>query len=477
MKKILLLMMYCPLMLSAQTGSNNGVTVTGLNVEPGTITFNVSWQQPMPAEPWSDTVWVFVEYNNADRMERLPVTNATVSAGTVEIISGNSKGVRVIGNARTEGSFSATVQLLTEAADLSGVCAYASNYPPVGNYTSEMQLVFTGTPPYEIVLKHESGTTITQSSNLGNYLVPENYTLQLFTDATGAPGIFSCKMPAKQTLIASAEGYCDNAAGVLFALTNTERGAVYQLYQNDVLLPDAILTGNGGAASFSGTFPEGVYRVKILPGSFCPAVMNGAQVVHKYPVPEHPIVIGPNQACDSAILTAAPGLYGQFVRWQDDENLTYARTVKTTDTYTAISLSQYGCTSVPHEHVVQIRTGALSGAVSDQLCGCIDCLIINASGRCEEAPTHSNVYEDRTINGDWYPCQGQTGTVPWVGMDFSQCKTTSNCLDLAIARANDINSGSKLNNWILCKDATCSTFYTTTFCGSCKVKSRCWLVD
>jgi uncharacterized protein (TIGR02145 family) len=123
-------------------------------------------------------------------MERLPVTSATATAGTVTKIQGNDKGVWVIGNARSAGSFSAKVHLLTATADLHGVCAYASNYPPVGKYTSANEISFTGTPMYNIVLKHASGSTVTRRSD-SLFSVPESYAVQSFTDATGAPGSIS----------------------------------------------------------------------------------------------------------------------------------------------------------------------------------------------------------------------------------------------------------------------------------------------
>jgi uncharacterized protein (TIGR02145 family) len=187
-----LLFFLCPLLLSAQ----NGVTVSGLAIDAGTVTFNVSWDKDNPDMPelWSDSVWVFVDYNNAGKMERLPVTGATASAGTVIMAPNNNKGVWVIGNARTNGNFSATVQLhtATAAADFSGACAYASNYPPVGEYTSADRITFTGTPMYDIVLKHGDGSTVTVQSG-GTFLLPCDYTLQSFTDATtGAPGIMKC---------------------------------------------------------------------------------------------------------------------------------------------------------------------------------------------------------------------------------------------------------------------------------------------
>ncbi|MDR3180939.1 MAG: hypothetical protein LBT61_03300, partial [Prevotellaceae bacterium] len=50
-----------PIMLPAQ----NGVTVSNLAVNAGTVTFEVGWGKntvPSTVKPWSDTVWVFVDY-------------------------------------------------------------------------------------------------------------------------------------------------------------------------------------------------------------------------------------------------------------------------------------------------------------------------------------------------------------------------------------------------------------------------------
>ena len=190
MKKLLLIMMCAPVMLAAQ----NGVTVSNFAVNAGTVTFNVSWNRDaMPVTLlWSDSVWVFVDYNKNGVMTRLPVADATASAGTVTKISGNDQGVRVIGNARTNGSFSATVRLFTTETDVASACAYASNYPPVGKYnTSATGISFTGTPMYEISLAHSGGGSVTVKSG-DTFLLPCDYTLESFTDATGAPGILKC---------------------------------------------------------------------------------------------------------------------------------------------------------------------------------------------------------------------------------------------------------------------------------------------
>jgi hypothetical protein len=199
MKKFILFVMMCiPAALMAQNG--NGVTVSGLVVTAGTATFNVSWQSVGMPTLWSDTVWVWVDYNNAGMMERLPLSaGATLTetsapgVGKVVPVDGNTQGVWVVGNARSAGSFSATVKLHTATADLAGACAYASNYLPVGEYSSSdaTEIVFTGTPMYTIVLKDNGGSTITRQSG-SPFSVPASYTVQSFTDKTGAPGTIKC---------------------------------------------------------------------------------------------------------------------------------------------------------------------------------------------------------------------------------------------------------------------------------------------
>jgi uncharacterized protein (TIGR02145 family) len=185
-------------MLTAQ----NGVTVSGLAISTGTVTFNVSWNKStMPVALWSDTVWVFVDYNNAGKMERLPLLpgatlTATSPGGKVIEEPDNNKGVWVAGNARSAGSFSATVKLLTAIKDVGGACVYGSNYPPVGEYISATKISFTGTPMYKIVLeKIADGSTLVAYSD-GSYTIQSGYTVQSFMDKTGALGIITGEIPS-----------------------------------------------------------------------------------------------------------------------------------------------------------------------------------------------------------------------------------------------------------------------------------------
>jgi hypothetical protein len=193
-------MMSIPAALFAQT---NGVSISALATSAGTVTFEVRWNRSAMPPRWLDSAWVFIDYNNKGKMERLPLeAGATLSAtsapeeGRVAYEPNNTQGVWVIGNARTAGAFSDSVKLLTAITDIGGACAYASNYPPVGLYTSATSLSFTGTLPYIITLKNEGGVPqppITVNSS--NYTVPPGATLYAFTDATGAPGMvsYSCQ--------------------------------------------------------------------------------------------------------------------------------------------------------------------------------------------------------------------------------------------------------------------------------------------
>jgi hypothetical protein len=216
-----LLWLCLPFVLSAQ----NGVTVTNLVLGAGTVTFDVSWKNTDMPMPWSDSVWVFVDYNDAGVMRRLPLTGATLTETSApgfsrtESVENNNSGVWVVGNAKTasSGSFSATVKLLTATLDMGGACAYASNYPPVGEYTSAQTLRFTGTPPYDLVLRHSGGSTITQSAGSNVYTVPLDYTLLSYIDKTGVPGIVR---PTTVSLLSSQTAICKGVSVTLTAAAN-----------------------------------------------------------------------------------------------------------------------------------------------------------------------------------------------------------------------------------------------------------------
>ena len=322
-------MMCCPVTLAAQ----NGITISDFSTKvgsPTTLTFNIRWSPPQPEKVWSDTVWVFIDYNNKGTMTRLPLVPgaATLTAhsapgvGKVIPVTGNPHGVWVVGNARAiNGSFSANVQLLVEtwrATSLHGLCIYAINYPPVGRYTAADKIKFNGTPPFYLTFSGGGAATVTRDAAKEPYTIPEEQTLASFTDASLAPGVTKCKEPIMQTFTASAAGYCEGDAGVQLALGSTELGAVYQLYKDASSLGGAAtLTGAGGAATFSGHYTAGNYAVRVVEtAAFCPLAMNGTRTVTENAKPTAPKIAPPANVClNGGSLTFVASAYTGALTW------------------------------------------------------------------------------------------------------------------------------------------------------------------
>jgi hypothetical protein len=361
-----------PVVLSAQT---NGVTVGNLVVNTGsptTVTFDVSWKNTGMPAVWSDSVWVFVDYNDNGTMKRLELSSgATLTAiyagvGRVEELAGNTKGVRVIGNARINSSFSATVRLLAATTNVAGACAYASNYPPVAEYATASSITFTGTPPFD--LKLSTGNVSVQTG----YELVGSQTLVSFTDKTGAPGIIKCIPPATYNLIASATGFCeDDAAGITFSLDNTEDGVKYQLYRDSDPVGTE-LSGYGGAQTFTGGpfVTQGVYTAQVVAeGQYCGIAMSGSRAVSKNAKPAAPVISQPADVCYNAgDLVFTITSYGGTPTWTpnsggtvDGLSVTFASGAATgTKTVTAQSSQTY--TGAPACYSVEVTQTATINA-------------------------------------------------------------------------------------------------------------------
>jgi hypothetical protein len=317
MKKILFLLLLLPLLgkglggglLFAQTATVSNLLVT--EGTPTTVTFNVSWEQPAStATLWKDSAWVFVDYNNAGRMTRLKLSGGTLTyhtantaqspdAGKLIKLTGNDRGAWVTGDARTSaaGSFSATVQLLTATQNIAGACVYASGYPPVGAWVSDEKITFTGTPVYEVTLMHTTnGSTVTVESD-ATFLLPCDYTIDSFTDKTGAPGIFNCIPPATYSL--SGTNVCVGAA-VNLTLSGSQSGWKYQLYNGNTPVGSAQNGTDGSPLIFTdtpATDGEYSYTVRTVDGSStqCNAPVNSALNITIHPYPAN-LTLTPNPA-------------------------------------------------------------------------------------------------------------------------------------------------------------------------------------
>jgi hypothetical protein len=307
-----LLIVNFQLLIACALCAQNGITLSDFSADVGsggaatTLTFDVRWDKNYTPAIWSDTAWVFADFNNAGTMTRLPLSGATLTAHSADAaatyvgvrqIDGNPHGVWVAGNARTAGAFSATVQLYTAAtatADFPGLCVYAINYPPRGQYTAVDSIKFNGTPDFTVWLAHKNETgissTVTWSraqSGAGAYPVPAGSYVHSFTDASRAPGVIT---PAIFTLQASTDGYCEDFEGVRFWLSGTQRGVRYQLYKNDGAVDD-ILVGTGNPETFTNTYKEGAYTVKsVEEGSFRAVTMSGTHTIEKINRPATPVI-------------------------------------------------------------------------------------------------------------------------------------------------------------------------------------------
>jgi hypothetical protein len=263
--------------------AQSGITISDYSVTPGapsTVSFTVNWNKDK-----IDSAWVFVDYNDSGTMTRLPLSGVTASAGSAYMVSGNDQGAWVVADA--SGAFSATVQLVATCTDArpcvpTGACVYAIDYPPKAEYTAIDKIKFTGTPPFYLEFTDGSTPDTVAVKTQGSYTCNiGSKTLESFTDASGAPGVLKCAIPAAQTLTVSAAGYCADADGVLFALSGTQSGATYQLIKDNTIVA-ATLTTTEGPATFSGAHPSGTYSAITLAGAYCAAPMAGTHTVSVY---------------------------------------------------------------------------------------------------------------------------------------------------------------------------------------------------
>ena len=118
----------------------------------------------------------------------------------------------------------------------------------MGEYTSVTNISFTGTPPYALVLKQAGGATYSWSSLDGTLLMPEGFTVESFTDKTGAPGVFiGSPMPAEPDVTPGAR--CGSGTVTLSA-SSSSAGAVIDWYGADSGDEPALSSANDTYAPF-----------------------------------------------------------------------------------------------------------------------------------------------------------------------------------------------------------------------------------
>jgi hypothetical protein len=469
MKKTLFLLLLLPLLggglLSAQTVSNLSVSAGS----PSTVTFDVEWDEATMPALWSDTMWVFVDYNKNGKMTRMLITGGTLTehSGTAEFIPENTMGAWVSGDARTNGSFSATVQLLTATADLYGACAYASSYPPVANYVSESEIVFAGTPWYEIKLLHEDGFTVETIESGGTFLLPCSYTVSSFTDATGAPGKINCMKPTGLSLTATPAAIC---AGESSTLTAYAAGAAsYSINGIDWYASPVFYESPVSPTS---------YTLYAQTAEGCVASKTSAAVVMVNPLPTNlSLTASPATIClgASATLTASATHGAEYSinnsTWQPETD--FNESPVSAASYTLCVKTSAGCSaSVTDAAVVTIYPAFTPGTIT-------------TASTTTDKDADPNVTIDNITAAD-----GGNGaiTYQWRRSGDSNATLTGNAATYTIGTDADNYSTAGTHNFNrYAKDATCNTAwvaaagtytlyvigppgtFSTTLCAQC-----CW---
>jgi uncharacterized protein (TIGR02145 family) len=278
-------------------------------VEAGTVTVHVSWRNTGRPAVWSDTVWVWADHVQGGKMVRLPLSGATLTApswaaASVTFDAGNTSGAWVVGNARGSGTFSTTVKLYyTTPLDVAGACAYASNYPPVGRYASAEDIVFTGTPPYEVVVEDAVGYPRTLQSG-STFMVPAGRVVTSFSDKTGAPG--AC-IPMQGTLgftVAPSELMKDAPATFTAAVSLTAPAAFAITHHWSA---PGFGTTAGTGSSFSATAPAvaGAHTVTLTAkaAGHCDKVVEQSVTVQNCGTLSPPTVASANSRCGGGTVT------------------------------------------------------------------------------------------------------------------------------------------------------------------------------
>jgi hypothetical protein len=291
----------------------------------------------------------------------------------------------VVGNARSESSFSATVQLPTSTPNIVGACAYASNYPPVAGYITASQLSCSGTPPYTFVLKAAEGDAMATGASLdGSYLIPASYTVQSFTDKTGAPGILAC-MPPSSTYTLTALDVC-LGTGATFTLSGSQSGPDYRLYRDNSQAGGETIAGTGGALTFNDmplTADAFTYTVRMIaPNAQCEIQVSEERSITVNALPTEPTGASAGTRCGAGTVTfSATAPDGCTIDWYAAESggsivtggygtTSFAPLIASSTTYYAEARhATNGCVSATRLDVSgTVRSGGTIGAPATPGC-------------------------------------------------------------------------------------------------------------
>ncbi len=238
---VVLLLLSGPLVgvLSAQPVTVGKLTAYGDN----TLSFDIAWG---PAggrvTPWSDSVWVLIDYKDpaSGERRRLPIAGATVTAGQAtwpgaraRLVAGNTAGFFVDGQARAvDRAATLTVRVTPQAGvTISKPCVYALDYPPLATYGvagSFNTVALVGTAPFCGIIVNSAGGTMTFPSSEASWTLPAGYRIQEYKDLTGNSGLVDCAGALPTVTGSSGAARC--GSGVVTLSATPSAGATIDWY-------------------------------------------------------------------------------------------------------------------------------------------------------------------------------------------------------------------------------------------------------
>jgi hypothetical protein len=182
MKKLFFLLLFP---LWGTGGLFAAVTVTPLSVDYSNkkVTFRVSWT----GTPYNNRAWVWVDLcpitgTAAGTFAKAIISNPSATAGSMETVSGNTRGFYVTTNPST------VTATLSNATGKFNWCAYGSDYPPNVLANTNGSYTLAGTPPFTLIASN--GTTMQTVNGTTIATADVTMTPATITDATGYPGLW-----------------------------------------------------------------------------------------------------------------------------------------------------------------------------------------------------------------------------------------------------------------------------------------------
>ena len=280
-----------------------GITYT--NNTPA-IKFSVRWNAiPNDNHTHNTKIWVWVDYNKIENHQLsgkwMRATITGVSAGTVEP---GGKGIWLQGNA---GTYSQEI-----TATLSGVpskfswCVFASDAPPVAEFTASNSILFSGNEPFTVIYSDQSVATNLPATP---YTPAAGKKIAAFTDATNCPGSVTYNMP--KPVLKGGGSYCAASAKLTCA---SEAGVNYQLQKGGAAV-GGVKTGTGKILTWT-VQDAGSYTLSATHTATAVTATGNRQEITLYKEPVAPAGLETNVAtiCHAvstpATLTATGGSKG-----------------------------------------------------------------------------------------------------------------------------------------------------------------------